>query len=281
MNAALHGRVAICMLGVMAALQASAAHEHGASRPASLPVGPDRARVEKYCTACHGIERVVNAGGTIAGWQDRIRRMQRWGARVPAESLQPLARYLAAALPPRPKPMMVHAESASTAVQEIRVQDIQRTLRYAARVTAPRELVLVDVPAADRVLLAAGQRVRLFAPQQRGGSITALVVRSGNAGTVALRTALDMPAGGTLMIAEVIVSLGRNLAVANDALVPDEAGFRVLVQDGAGGFAPRAIRLGHSGDQLTQVVTGLQAGEMVASLGTFFIDAEQRLESTR
>ena len=274
-----HAAWAAAVALLLAAAAARAAHDHGAMNH-SLPPGPEKAHIEQMCSVCHPLQRVLNAGGSVAGWQDRLRRMQRWGARIPAEEMEPLARYLAAALPPRPRVMpTLLADAATSALQEVRVQQIQGTLRYAARVTGPREVLLVDVTVADRQRLVAGQRVRLFAAQQRGNLTSAVVTGgSGADGNLRLRPVLDLQPGA-LYIAEIPVTLGRDLAVANDALIPDGAGFRVLVQDSSGAYASRPIRLGYGGDQVTQVVSGLAAGEQVVSLGTFFIDAEQSMES--
>jgi hypothetical protein len=218
--------VAAAMASVLVGTCSAAAHEHG-SAAHTLPPGPQKERIEQMCSACHPVQRVLNAGGTVAGWQDRMRRMQRWGARIPAAELEPLARYLAAALPPRPRAMpALLADAATSALQEVRVQEIQATLRYAARVTNAREVVLNEVRRADSKRLAVGQRVRLFAPQQRGNFTNAVVSRVAD-GKVMLRPVLELQPAGALLIAEIPVNLGRELAVANDALIPDGNGFRV------------------------------------------------------
>lgn len=116
------------------------------------------------------------------------------------------------------------------------------------------------------------------AAQQRGNLISAVVARSPADGTVVLRPAIDMQRAGALLVAEIPISLGRSLAVANSALIPDGDGFRVLVQETTGTYAQRPVRLGFSGDLISQVIAGLETGEQVVSLGTFFIDAEHRLE---
>ncbi len=269
--------LASAMVVLATGMPVGAAHDHG-SPSYAVPDGPNKVRIEHYCTACHALQRVLNAGGTVAGWEDRIRRMQRWGARVPADQLGPLSRYLAGALPPRPRAIQEPTETATSALQEVSVQDIQVTLRYAARVAGPREIVLEDAVDDGRGLFTVGQRARLFAPQQRGNLISAVIVRSSAIGTVVLRPAIDMQPAGALLVAEIPISLGRSLAVANSALIPDGDGFRVLVHEVTGTYAQRPVRLGFSGDLVSQVIAGLNVGEHVVSLGTFFIDAEHRLE---
>src|SRR5690242_17481768 len=93
---------AACLL--TAASQAAAGHVHGSAAIPELPEAPEKAAVQKYCTACHEIGRIQRAGGTTAGWQDRIGRMQRWGAKIPPAEVAAVARYLADVLPPRSRP---------------------------------------------------------------------------------------------------------------------------------------------------------------------------------
>lgn len=261
---------------LMAVLTAPAlAHEH--ARLTALPPGPEKPLVEELCTRCHTVERLLGAGGTLAGWQDRILRMNRWGARVPAEMTLPIARYLAAALPPRPRTIETVGYTASSAVQEVRIQDIQRTVRVAARALDSLKAAFLDVPDGDRRYLVSGQRVRLFAPQQRGRFTPAVITVNAAGPSLLLKSELDPQRPGSLLVAEIPVILGRHLAVANDALQSDSEGYSVFVQIRTGGYEQRRIRVGESGDLVTQVTAGLSPGEQVVSLGAFFIDAEHRM----
>jgi len=251
------------------------AHEHAS--PTALPAGAEKAVVERLCTNCHGVERVLGSGGTQAGWEDRIRRMNRWGARVPPEEAERIARYLAAALPPRRRAIESAGYTASSAVQEVRVQDVQRTLRFAARMAGLQRAVLVDVPAYDRRNIVSGQRVRLFSPQQRGRFTSAVVSTEASGPALRLASAVDPEQLGTLLIAEIPISMGRHLAVANEAIQVDLDGYSVFVQTATEEYVQRRISLGDSGDLVTQVTAGLHAGEQVVSLGAFFIDAEKKM----
>lgn len=67
-----------------------------------LPAGPERALVEQYCGQCHTTERIAKAGGTRAGWTDRVKRMIRFGSTLPQDKVAAVGAYLARAYPPRP-----------------------------------------------------------------------------------------------------------------------------------------------------------------------------------
>ncbi|HXC60384.1 MAG TPA: hypothetical protein VN645_13805 [Steroidobacteraceae bacterium] len=245
----------------------------------ALPDAPQKAVVQKYCTACHDIGRIQRAGGTQAGWQDRIGRMQRWGAKIPPGEVANVARYLAAALPPRARPGDSLTYFANLAVQEVREQDIQVTLRFAARALSPDRLALDVSSRTDAVLLSPGQRVRVFTPENRGSPIPGMIitVSPGANPTATLRTVRPLDVTGRLALAEVTLNRGRRLAVANDAILADGNDARVLVEDSAGQYEGRHVTLGLAGDQATEVTSGLKAGDKVVTLGTFFVDVEQRL----
>jgi RND family efflux transporter MFP subunit len=72
--------------------------------------------------------------------------------------------------------------------------------------------------------------------------------------------------------------------VAKDAIVvPSVAILRtgernlVVLAEGNGRFAPRAVTLGSQGDGYTEVLSGLQAGDEVVTSAQFLIDSESNL----
>ena len=71
---------------------------------AALPNDAIKPLVYARCDKCHGLRWIANSGGTEQGWAERIVRMNRAGAMVPAEEIPGLAAYLARALPERPRP---------------------------------------------------------------------------------------------------------------------------------------------------------------------------------
>lgn len=260
-------------------VQAATGHVHGSAAMPELPDAPEKAVVQKYCTACHELTRVQRASGTQAGWQDRIGRMQRWGAKIPPGEVAAVARYLAAALPPRARPAESLTYFANLAVQEVREQDIQLTLRFAAHPVASDRLALDALSTTDAALLSTGQRARVFTPDNRGAPTPGVisVVKNGAAPGVIVHTVRPLNANARLALAEITLSGGRRLAVANDAILSEGGDSRVFVEDKAGQYEIRQVTLGLAGDQTTEVTAGLSVGDKVVTLGTFFVDAEQRL----
>lgn len=256
-------------------------HQHGAAKEA-LPEAPEKAEVMQYCIDCHGVERIQHSGGTDAGWQDRIQRMVRWGARIPEDRIGAVAAYLAKALPLRPRPAASLTYFANTAVREVAVQDIQRTLRLAAYPMADG-LLRVSVNAGAASSLRAGQRARVFAAQARSIMIPATILNltrrqhDYEAILKVIRPIEAFSGAAAGYLAEIVIDSGRFLAIPNDAIIDDGDRQRVYVQEASGEYAPRTVELGMQGDQVSQVLAGVNLGEQVVTLGSFFIDAEQKM----
>ncbi|MEO8314842.1 MAG: hypothetical protein ABI645_08625 [Pseudomonadota bacterium] len=247
---------------------------------ADLPVGPERAVVLQHCTVCHTVERVLHSGGSKPGWEDRINRMVRWGARIPAEQIAPVAAYLAGALPIRPAPAPSPAFFANTAVSKVAPQSVHITLRVAAAFDARNRTLQWWLDAGDVRGVNAGQHVRAFSARARTAMITAKVTQIVKQGgryrvTALVSTAVHEPAA--CYVAEIGVDLGVLLAVPNEAIIEDGDSQFVYVQDRRGGYERRLISAGVHGEVLTEVVSGLSVGEQVVTVGGFFIDAAWKL----
>jgi membrane fusion protein, copper/silver efflux system len=77
---------------------------------------------------------------------------------------------------------------------------------------------------------------------------------------------------------ELKVNLGNRLAVPDEAVI--DTGLRqiVYVDKGDGYFEPRAVTPGLRAEKLVEVLSGLKAGEKVASSANFLIDSEAKLK---
>jgi Cu(I)/Ag(I) efflux system membrane fusion protein len=69
------------------------------------------------------------------------------------------------------------------------------------------------------------------------------------------------------------------LTVANTAVLDSGTRRVVLIERGAGEYEPREVTLGRRGDDYTEVLAGLAAGERVVTSANFLIDAESNLKS--
>ena len=77
---------------------------------------------------------------------------------------------------------------------------------------------------------------------------------------------------------ELKINLGRKLAVPDEAVI--DTGLRqiVYIDKGDGYFEPKAITPGVRAEKLVEVLSGLKAGEKVASSANFLIDSEAKLK---
>jgi virginiamycin B lyase len=70
----------------------------------SLPDGKGKEAVQAHCTQCHGLEHLSRTGYGLAGWRNNLQMMINVGSTLPKEQVEPVARYLAASFPEKPKP---------------------------------------------------------------------------------------------------------------------------------------------------------------------------------
>jgi membrane fusion protein, copper/silver efflux system len=85
---------------------------------------------------------------------------------------------------------------------------------------------------------------------------------------------------GMYTTVEIGFSMGRGLALPEEALIDTGRQKIVFVALGAGRFEPRAVTLGSKVDRFYQVVSGLAAGEEVATSAQFLLDSESRLKAS-
>ena len=105
---------------------------------------------------------------------------------------------------------------------------------------------------------------------------------AGETRTAKIRFTLDNQAGDLKpqMFAKVAVKvdLGRRLVVPEDAVINTGVRQLVYVDKGDGYFEPREVGVGAKVEGMAEILSGLQAGEKVASAATFLIDSEARLK---
>jgi hypothetical protein len=135
-------------------------------------------------------------------------------------------------------------------------------------------------PEADSVQV--GQRLRCFSvtsrTQMHQARVTRVTPEPGGAvveATIAVAARND----GARYLMEIVVERGPYLSVPNVSII-EEGGSRVVyVQEATGEYTPRTIQTGLEGELYTQVTDGLAEGDHVVSIGSFFIDADNKLKS--
>jgi Cu(I)/Ag(I) efflux system membrane fusion protein len=77
------------------------------------------------------------------------------------------------------------------------------------------------------------------------------------------------------------ISLGKRLAIPEDAVIDTGLRSVVYVQTDEETFEPREVLPGLSSDGMREVLKGLRQGEKVVSQGTFLIDSEAKLKGIK
>jgi Cu(I)/Ag(I) efflux system membrane fusion protein len=77
---------------------------------------------------------------------------------------------------------------------------------------------------------------------------------------------------------EMELDLGERLAIPDTSVLDTGTRQVVYVDTGDGWFSPRQIKTGDRANGMIEVLSGLKAGEKVASSGVFLIDSEAKLK---
>ena len=99
-----------------------------------------------------------------------------------------------------------------------------------------------------------------------------------------VRLLLDNPAGdlrpGAYADVELFVEPLRRLSVPSEAILRSKEGHHVILALGEGRFQPRAVTLGLVEGGRSEVLSGLEEGELVVVSGQFLIDSESALRES-
>jgi Cu(I)/Ag(I) efflux system membrane fusion protein len=155
---------------------------------------------------------------------------------------------------------------------------------------APLSRVWIDaaVQEADLALVAVGQPARVGLHARPGEHFEASVAYVYPTLDVATRTGrirIELENPGEKLLpdmyadVELRVERGERLLVPVSAVIYAGPRRVVFVDRGEGRLAPRTIEIGAGNGEVYEVLSGLEAGEMVVSSGTFLVAAESRLAS--
>ena len=167
-------------------------------------------------------------------------------------------------------------------VTEVSVRPIQVWVRAAGEIDADRRSVAVQIPATPK-LVRVGQRARAFSPDTRSRMYQAEVTRALDRDE---NTSVTVTLMGKALenrqhyIVEIVTEELEALSVPNEAIIDRGGHTLVYVQEKGGEYTPRDIKAGVQGELFTQVLEGLESGEHVVTIGSFFIDAEHKLKGS-
>ena len=165
---------------------------------------------------------------------------------------------------------------------QVAQQSIQTWVRTAASLDDSRRILTGCVAQPAGGLVQASQRVRAFPPDSKSSIYQARVSSAvPHDGCVLVEARLSGPVYGDFarFVMEIIIDLGRHLAVPNEAIIEREDSQIVYVQRQPGKFEPAVIETGRRGELYSEVVAGLAEGDQVVTFGSFFIDADYRLKA--
>lgn len=163
-------------------------------------------------------------------------------------------------------------------------QALQTWVRTAARIDDASSNLVARPCFAAAALIRAGQRVRAFPPDSKSSIYRATVTRVEPQGYCArVEASLSGPTyeKSPYYVMEIIVQRGVFLSIPNEAIIEEGGRQIVYVQRHPGHYMAREIHTGLTGELYTQVHHGLNEGDQVVTLGSFFIDAEHKLKATR
>jgi len=168
-------------------------------------------------------------------------------------------------------------------VTEVSVRPVQVWVRAAGTVDDARRTVTAVLSGGDGRRVRVGQRARVFSPESRSrmyqGNVSQ-VVPSGDEITLRVTLMGQALESSRHYVLEVVTEDGEHLSVPNEAIIERGSQRLVYVQGAGGEYAPRDIKAGVQGELFTQVIGGLESGEYVVTIGSFFIDAEHKLKGS-
>ena len=168
------------------------------------------------------------------------------------------------------------ASELTLTMTDVAVRPLQVWVRTAGAINDARTVVEAVVSPPDAVRIRAGQRVRAFSSETRSRMYQATIVQvRPQSGGVAITVAM---VGRVLdeslhFVLEIVTDDGEFLSIPNEAIIESGGTPLVYVREPAGDFAPRDITLGVRGELFTEVREGLEPGQQVVTIGSFFIDA--------
>ena len=147
--------------------------------------------------------------------------------------------------------------------------------------------VVADIYEQELALVRTGQKAEITLDSLPGKVFVAAIeyvspLLAGETRTAKIRFSLANQEGNLKpqMFAKVAlkIDLGSRLVVPEDALINTGARQLVYVDKGEGYFEPREVGVGVKAEGMAEILSGLRAGEKVASAATFLIDSEARLK---
>ena len=165
---------------------------------------------------------------------------------------------------------------------EVSVRTLQTWVRTAGALDETRTRLTAYVSGTESGLVQVGQRVRAFPPESKSSIYQARVARVVPEGDRVVVEASLGSAGreeSRYYVMEILAERGQFLSIPTEAIIEEGDTEIAYAETEPGHFVPRMIRTGLQGELYTEVLEGLEEGDQVVTFGSFFIDAEYKLNS--
>lgn len=175
------------------------------------------------------------------------------------------------------------AADVTLTLSQAAVRPIQVWVRTAGAIDKNLKILTAYIAPPNAGLVQVGQRVRSFPPESKSSMYQARVTRVVPQGGRVLVEA-TLSANGRVdsrnYVMEIVVDRGEFLSIPNEAIIEEGDKHIVYVQSQPGQYMPHEVETGVQGELYTQVLKGLNEGDQVVTIGSFFIDSEYKLKGT-
>lgn len=143
-----------------------------------------------------------------------------------------------------------------------------------------------DAYEADLPHLALGQPIEITVPSLPGETFTAPIAfidsnLNASTRTARIRVILDNPDRRLLhrqtAYGHIVVRSPDTLVVPRSAVLFTQANPLVYIDEGSNAYAPRQVRLGRAGDDVYEVLSGLDVGDKVVTQSALLIDSQAQI----
>jgi hypothetical protein len=173
------------------------------------------------------------------------------------------------------------ASELTLTLTEAAVRPIQTWVRTAGTLDVTGLVLTTFVRSPEAEVVQVGQRLRTYSvasrTQMQQARVTRVTPEAGGARVEATLTAAARIIGARYLM-EIVVERGPFLSVPNVSIIEEDGNRVVYVQRATGEYSARTIHIGLEGELYTQVTDGLAEGDQVVSIGSFFVDADNKLK---
>ncbi len=165
---------------------------------------------------------------------------------------------------------------------KVSIEKIEKWIRTAGAIDPFSKQVHGKVYGKNAELIKLGQQVRVFPLVGREpvlqGKVIGLIPGKG---MTTVKTDISDPwyEGSDYYIMEIIVDMGNYPSIPNEAIIEEDSGSVVYVTGNDDyEYIPVTISTGMRGELYTRVIDGIYLGDEVVTFGSFFLDAQYKLQ---